>query len=155
MTRQLRNRLPHVLGPGAGGDVEVLGLAAEEQVPDAAADQVGLVPGSLEPAHDLRGVGVDAVVVEGNAMPDEPRSRVPFEGIANGAGRPGRRLGDVLDRVRGEVRRGGGLVVGRGHKARARPRRQGTYHARWCGSRLPWGGRGAEDLNFHAVDGAT
>ena len=42
---------PHVLGAGARGDVEVLRLAAEEQVADAAADQVRLV------ARCARGAG--------------------------------------------------------------------------------------------------
>jgi hypothetical protein len=37
--------LAHFLRPGVGGDVEVLGFAAEQQIAYPAADQVGLVAG--------------------------------------------------------------------------------------------------------------
>ena len=75
----------HVLGAGARRDVEVLGLAAEQQVADAAADEVGLVAAALEPADDLGGVGVDAVVVERDVVADEARPGVALAAASRGA----------------------------------------------------------------------
>ena len=49
---------------GAGGDVEVLRLLADEQVADAAADQVGLVAGPGQLAHHAIGIGIDGGAVE-------------------------------------------------------------------------------------------
>ena len=49
---------PDVVGRRAGGDVEVLGLAAEQQVADAAADQVGGVIVAAQALDDFGGVGV-------------------------------------------------------------------------------------------------
>ena len=40
-------------------DVEVLGATVQEEVANAAADEIGLVAGAFEPPDDLRGVGVD------------------------------------------------------------------------------------------------
>ena len=40
-----REDLPHVLGGGVRGNVEVLRHLAEEQVADAAADEIGFEPG--------------------------------------------------------------------------------------------------------------
>ena len=42
-----------------GGDVEVLRDAAEHQVPDAAADEVGDVVAPLQPEQDPERVGID------------------------------------------------------------------------------------------------
>ena len=78
-----------VLGAGARGDVEVLRLAAEEEVADAAADEVRLVAGSLEPPDDLGGVGVDAVLVERRVVADEAGAGVALERVAmQAAARP-------------------------------------------------------------------
>ena len=50
-----------LLRRGAGDDVEVLRLEPEEQVPHAAADQVGRVIVAAQPLNDLRGVGIDLI----------------------------------------------------------------------------------------------
>ena len=111
-----------VLRAGARGYVEVLRLAAEEEVTHAAADEVGLVAASLEAPDDLGRVGVDAVLVEGDVVADEPRAEVPLVGgsaraAGSGGGGGARR---VFDRVRGQVGRGGKVVVrGLDHRARA------------------------------------
>ena len=42
-----------------GPDVEILGPAAEEQVPDAAADEVGRVIVLVEPVENLERIGID------------------------------------------------------------------------------------------------
>jgi hypothetical protein len=47
-----------------GGNVEILGLAPEQQVPHPAADQEGLVPGVAQPVHDLEGVLGDLLARE-------------------------------------------------------------------------------------------
>ena len=49
---------PDVVGRRAGDDVEVLGLAAEQQVADAAADQVGGVIVAAQALDDFGGVGI-------------------------------------------------------------------------------------------------
>ncbi len=59
----------HLLGRGVGGDVEVLGLDAEQQVAHGAADDIGLVAGLLQRRGDLDGIarqqrGVDPVFVD-------------------------------------------------------------------------------------------
>ena len=43
----------HVFGARVGGDVEVFGAAAEQQVAHAPADEVGLEAVPRQPAHDL------------------------------------------------------------------------------------------------------
>ena len=43
----------HVLGPGIGGDVEILGLDAEQEVAHRAADDEGLEPGLVQPPRDV------------------------------------------------------------------------------------------------------
>ena len=48
-----------VVRAGVGADVEILGGAAEQEVADAAADQVGEVPRVGEPVEDFECVGVD------------------------------------------------------------------------------------------------
>src|SRR5262249_22952242 len=50
---------PDRLGVGVGPDVEVLGSPGEQQVPDAAADEVCLVSGAGEPVEDLQCIRVD------------------------------------------------------------------------------------------------
>ena len=47
--------------PGVGSDVEVLRLAAEKEVADAAADEVGLEAGVGEPVEHLEGLGRDVL----------------------------------------------------------------------------------------------
>ena len=64
MDPRVAEELAHLFGAGAGGDVEVLGAVIEEQVADAAADQVGLVPVPDEAAQDLLDVGIDPRLVE-------------------------------------------------------------------------------------------
>ena len=54
----------HVVGTGAGRDVEVLGAAIEQQIADSAADDVGLVAVAKQAPHDLDGVGVQAAIAE-------------------------------------------------------------------------------------------
>ena len=48
-----REEIHDAVGAGIGGDVEVLGLDAEEQVADAAADQVCLVAPGAQPGDHL------------------------------------------------------------------------------------------------------
>ena len=50
-----------LLRVGAGADVEVLGLAAQQQVAHPAAHQVGHVTAALEAVQDLQGVRVDGL----------------------------------------------------------------------------------------------
>ena len=50
---------PERLGVRVGPDVEVLGRAPEQQVADAAADEVGLVAGPRQPVEDLQRVRID------------------------------------------------------------------------------------------------
>ena len=59
MMRQFWNRRLMSFGRRAGDDVEVLRLAAEQQVAHAAADEVGGVIVAAEPLDDLGGVGID------------------------------------------------------------------------------------------------
>jgi hypothetical protein len=42
---------------GVGGDVEVLGLAAQEQIPHPAPDHIGGVTVIVEPCQDLEDIG--------------------------------------------------------------------------------------------------
>ena len=62
---------------GVGGDVEILGLAAEEVIADAAADQIGLVAAGVEARENLRHWGRE----------DHPTPMVPqigrYYGICN------------------------------------------------------------------------
>ncbi|MDD5200171.1 MAG: hypothetical protein PHC88_10265 [Terrimicrobiaceae bacterium] len=68
-----RDRAPeqafNLRGPGARGDVIVLGVRAEQQVPHAAAGEVGLVPGGAQCRDDLAGGGFHRV-------------SMPWQGIA-------------------------------------------------------------------------
>ena len=50
---------PHLLGTGVGGDIEVLGVAAQQQVAHAAAHQVGRVARLVQAVEDLEGVFAD------------------------------------------------------------------------------------------------
>ena len=104
----------HVLGAGARRDVEVLGLAAEEEVAHAAADEVGLVAAALEAPDDLGGVGVDAVLVEDDVVADEARAGVALELVAGAEALLARRRLDAED---GQLRRSGRLIVGRPHRS--------------------------------------
>ena len=50
---------PDLVRARVGPDVEILGLAAEQQVTHAAAHQIGRVPGVGQPVQHLERVGVD------------------------------------------------------------------------------------------------
>jgi hypothetical protein len=54
----------HLVGRGAGGDVEVLRLLPEQEIAYAAADQVGLVTALGQLADDAIGIGVDAGAIQ-------------------------------------------------------------------------------------------
>ena len=54
----------HLARVGAGGDVEVLGRAPQQQVADAAADEVSLVSVRVQPEDDLERVGIELVGVD-------------------------------------------------------------------------------------------
>ncbi len=54
-----------LVGRGRGGQIEVLGLAAEQQIAHTAPHQVGLVAIAAQTPDDLQGVRVDVVVVYG------------------------------------------------------------------------------------------
>ena len=49
-----REEREHLLGPRAGGDIEVLRLAAQQQVAHTSADEIGLMPGGAQFADNLR-----------------------------------------------------------------------------------------------------
>ncbi len=51
----------HFLGRGVGGDVEILGLGADQQVAHGAADDVGLVAVALQRFADAPATAADAV----------------------------------------------------------------------------------------------
>src|SRR5262249_3903522 len=68
-----------VVGTRVRRDVEVLGAALQEQVADAATDEVGLETGALEAADDLGGVRIDGLVVEGRIVTLEAGSGMPLE----------------------------------------------------------------------------
>ena len=61
MMRQLRKRRLISCGRGAGDDVEVLRLEAEQEVAHAAAHQVRGVPGVFQPPDDVGRVGIDSI----------------------------------------------------------------------------------------------
>jgi hypothetical protein len=54
----------NVVRASAGRDVEVLGGAIEQEIPDAAADDVGLVAVPSKALDDLDGVRIEAVVAQ-------------------------------------------------------------------------------------------
>src|SRR6185312_8744170 len=60
-----------VLGARARRDVEVFGPAAEQEIADAAAYEIGLKAVSLEAAYDLGGVGIDRGLVQKRVVPNE------------------------------------------------------------------------------------
>jgi hypothetical protein len=68
----------NILGASAGRDVEVFGLAAQQQVPDAASYEVRLKAASLEAPYDLGRIGVDPVFVEGHVVAHETGTVVPL-----------------------------------------------------------------------------
>jgi len=51
----------HLPRSRGGADVEVLGSASEEEIPDAAADQIRGVTVALQAPDDLQGVRVDVL----------------------------------------------------------------------------------------------
>jgi len=63
---------PDLLRMRVGSDVEVLGLALEQEIADAAADQIGLEAGRGEAVKDLEGVRINALSGDGvlAARPD-------------------------------------------------------------------------------------
>ena len=56
-------------GPGVGHHVEVLGLLAQEQVPDAAPHQIGGVAGMVQAVKDLQGFHIDVSPGDGMFRP--------------------------------------------------------------------------------------
>jgi hypothetical protein len=56
--------LKHLLRAGVRGDVPVGDRHAPEEVPDAAADQVGAVPGPVEPPEEIQDRGRDPLGIE-------------------------------------------------------------------------------------------
>ena len=110
MMRQLRNRRAPRRG-GAGGDVEVLGLALQEQVAHAAADQVGLVAMAVQPEDDLERVRVELAGVN-------------LRGLAGAAVVVGRRARARRRQARGPAPSGGQRARGgvRVRSAAADPR---------------------------------
>ncbi len=77
-----------LLGRGAGGDVEVLGPQAQQQVAHAAADEVGLEAGLLERVHHVQRalvhqLGVDVVHAGRHVFAlAETRARAGAAGLA-------------------------------------------------------------------------
>ncbi len=71
---RVREQAPDLVRPRVGADVEVLRRAAEHQVAHAAAHQVGLVAGVVQPVEDLQGVAVDVRAGDGViGAGDDPR----------------------------------------------------------------------------------
>ncbi len=120
----------YFFGLGVGGDVEVLGLAPEQEVADPAAHQMGLKAGLAQAIQDLEGIGADVgardVVFRtgydprsgwtlGRAGPGLPRSARPSLRAGGGVGMTlpsGVRRGRIyIGRRRpggcGQARRGG------------------------------------------------
>ena len=136
---------PDLVGRGAGGDVEVLGLAAEQQVAHAAADQVGGVIEAAQPQDHLGGVGVDLIrndlhemrVSTGSTrrpLRQERRCRKPLKNWGEG-GRRGRGSGAGAGRGRG-------ASAGPGAGARRRRGlRRGEPPPAGSAERRPVGGR--------------
>ena len=61
----------HLVGPRAGGDVEVFGLVAEQEIAHASAHQIGRMPVARETLDHLGGIGVDPLL--GNDAGDNER----------------------------------------------------------------------------------
>ncbi len=53
---RIAEQRPDLLGTGVRGDVEVLGLAVQQQIPHPAAHDEGLIPAILEAVEDLQGI---------------------------------------------------------------------------------------------------
>ena len=82
---------PHLARQRAGRDVEVLGRPARQEISDAAADQVRLVPVLQQPVHHLQRVGVELVRVDVRCMVSRHRRRrVEVIGVALPQGRRNR-----------------------------------------------------------------
>ncbi len=73
MRRQLRKTFLSLARRGVRGDVEVLGLAAEQQVAHAAAHEVGEVPVLFQLVEDPHGVVADPLA--GDGMPGARNDR--------------------------------------------------------------------------------
>ena len=54
----------HLFGRGVGGNVEVLGAQADQQVAHRTADDIGLITGILERVHHIHGAVVDQLDVD-------------------------------------------------------------------------------------------
>ena len=67
-----------VLGARARGDVVILRRPVQEEVADAAADEVSLEAAPFELPYDPRGVRVDARLVERDSVANEARPGVTF-----------------------------------------------------------------------------
>lgn len=91
----------HVVRTSAGGHVEILGAATDQQIPNAPADQIAFVAIAHETPHDLGGVGVESFFVQLHVVD------LGLDGVLHGLGRrvlrqPLRRhvLHRVLDAMR-------------------------------------------------------
>jgi len=121
-----------LLGRGVGGDVEVLGPQADDQVAHRAAHDVGLVAGLLQRAHDAHRVGVEQRRVDAvglgrhlDALAERDRRRVGGRVGRGGCRRLAQQPVDELpDHVKslmtGQPPRRAGRA---GSPARRRPRR--------------------------------
>jgi len=61
----------HIFGASVRCDVEVFGVAAEEEIANAAADEVSLEAATLKSADDTGGIGVDAALIKRNIVTDK------------------------------------------------------------------------------------
>ena len=71
-----------LLGRGAGGNVEILGLYADQQVAHAAADQVGLVAGFLQTVHHAHRVAAELAAMQRMLARAEHFGRAAGAGLA-------------------------------------------------------------------------
>jgi hypothetical protein len=68
---------PDVLRVRIGRDIEILGMQAEQKIPDATADQKGLVARLVEPVQDLERVFADIRPADAVLRPRDNGRRRP------------------------------------------------------------------------------
>ncbi len=54
-------KLSDLVGMSRGADIEILGLSAQENIPDPSSHQISDVPVIVQPVKDLEGIGVDVL----------------------------------------------------------------------------------------------
>ena len=86
---RVAEELAHLLGARARRHVEVLRPSVEQEIADAAADEVGLEPVSHEAPEHLLHVGVDAALFEHDVVPDRR------DGARDERGRPNGCFGEI------------------------------------------------------------